>query len=244
MTDRTRPPERRHPAPPPPRRYRTAIVVVVVVVLLVGVGVLVGVLVTPSSPKTATPGAVTPGATAPGATTPAGGPEGIPLESGPVLAPASTAAIGQAVDGIQCDASEQVAYHIHTHLSIFVDGTLRPVPAGIGIVSPVAQPTPNGPFDGASRCYYWLHVHAQDGVIHIESPTEQLYTLGQFFDEWQQPLSSTQVGPATGPLTAFVDGRQYRGDPRSIALGSREDIQLDVGTLVPPVGVDWTKTSL
>ncbi len=242
MAKPTRPPERRHPAPSPARRSRTPFVVVAVV-LLVGVGVLVGVLVTGSSPQTGTPGAATPSTTGPGAAAPAG-PEGIPLEAGPVLAPASTAAIGQTVDGVQCDTSEQVAYHIHTHLSIFVDGTLRPVPAGIGIVSPIAQPTPNGPFDGASRCYYWLHVHAQDGVIHIESPTQQLYTLGQFFDEWQQPLSSDQVGPATGPLTAFVSGRPYQGDPRSIPLGSREDVQLDVGTPVPPVGVDWTNTSL
>lgn len=234
MPDRTPAPDRGRPRPEPSpaRRYRTPMVVVAV--LLVGVGVLVVVLITRSSPGTATTAT----------TVPSGGPEGISLEAGPVLASATTAATGQTVDGIQCDASEHVAYHIHTHLSIFVDGTPRAVPAGIGIVTPIAQPTAKGAFDGASRCYYWLHVHAQDGVIHIESPTEQLYTLGQFFDEWQQPLNANQVGPAAGPVTAFVNGRHYDGDPRSIPLGSREDIQLDVGRPVGPVAVDWTNSSL
>jgi hypothetical protein len=40
--------------------------------------------------------------------------------------------------------------------------------------------------------------HANDGIIHIESPVQRTYTLGQFFDVWQQPLSPTRVGPAPG----------------------------------------------
>jgi hypothetical protein len=173
------------------------------------------------------------------------GPEGIPLETGPPLAPASASASGQSVDGIQCDASEQVAYHVHTHLSVYVDGQLRPLPAGVGIVEPEAEQTPAGAFDGASRCYYWLHVHAQDGVIHIESPTTATYTLGQFFDLWGQPLGTGRVGPATGVMTVFVDGRRFGGDPRAIPLGSHRDIQIDVGSPAPPPqAVDWTRSQL
>jgi hypothetical protein len=125
-----------------------------------------------------------------------------------------------------------------------VDGLLRPLPAGIGVVAPIEQPTANGPFDAASTCYYWLHVHAQDGVIHIESPAGHSYTLGQFFDLWRQPLSADRVGPVTGTLTVFVNGRLQRGDPRSIPLGSHEDIQIDVGSQVAPTSVDWSVTSL
>jgi hypothetical protein len=168
------------------------------------------------------------------------GPEGIPLQEGKVLAPGATPAGGATVDGIQCQASEQVAYHIHSHLTVYVDGVLRPLPAGIGIVQPVAQQTPNGPFYGATTCYYWLHVHAQDGVIHVESPSVHPYTLGQFFALWGQPLSATGIGSASGPLTVFVDGRPYQGDPAAIALGSHEDIQIDVGNpVVPPQKVTW-----
>jgi hypothetical protein len=173
------------------------------------------------------------------------GPEGIVLEQGQQLATASTAATGQTVDGIQCNANEQVAYHIHTHLSVYVNGALRPIPAGIGIVTPVVQQTANGAFDSASQCYYWLHVHAQDGVIHVESPTTATYTLGQFFAIWKQPLTADQVGPNTGNLTVFVNGVRYTGNPAGIPLRSHEDIQIDVGTpAVAAHRVDWSKSQL
>jgi hypothetical protein len=206
-----------------------------VVVLVAGVFVGIAVTHTPPSAK----------ANPPTATSGPPGPEGIPLEVGPLLAPAGTSSTGQPVDGVECNTNEQVAYHVHTHLAIYVNGQLRPVPAGIGIVTPLAQQTPDGSFDQASRCYYWLHVHAEDGVIHIESPAGKTYTLGDFFDLWHQPLSATQVGPATGSLTTFVNGLSYRGNPRTIELGSHEDIQIDVGSpIVPPHSVDWSASSL
>ena len=173
------------------------------------------------------------------------GPEGIVAEQGQLLAPASTSADGQTIDGVGCDASEQVAYHIHTHLTVYVNGALRPIPAGVGIVTPVAQQTPNGAFDSASRCYYWLHVHAQDGIIHIESPTTTTYTLGQFFAIWHQPLTADQIGPNTRTLTVYVNGVRYSGDPAAIPLKSHEDIQIDVGTpVVAAQRVDWSHSQL
>jgi hypothetical protein len=173
------------------------------------------------------------------------GPEGIPLEMGRVLAPASTAATGQMVDGIQCDAGSDVVYHVHTHLSVYVDGSLRPLPIGIGIVSPVVEQTGHGGFAEATNCYYWLHVHAQDGVIHIESPTVRTYTLGQFFDIWRQPLSRDRVAGVRGNLVVYVNGRRDRGNPADIVLGSHEDIQVDVGTpVVAPRRVEWSGTGL
>jgi hypothetical protein len=140
------------------------------------------------------------------------------------------------VDGITCDTQEQVAYHIHAHLAIFVSGVQRIVPEGIGIAPPrQEEQSSEGPFVVAGGCFYWLHSHTPDGVIHIESPDHRVYTLGQYFDEWRQPLSRTQVGPAQGQVTAFVDGRPYSGDPRVIALLPHRQIQLDVGApVVPP----------
>ncbi|MEY9848724.1 hypothetical protein [Streptacidiphilus sp. MAP5-3] len=173
------------------------------------------------------------------------GPEGITVESGPALASISSAASGKPVDGISCDASEQVAYHIHTHLAVYVNGQLRSVPYGIGVVQPVPQAANGGTFVSASNCYYWLHTHVSDGIIHVESPTEAKYTLGQFFDIWGQPLSTDQVGPAKGPVTAYVNGKQYSGNPRDITLQPHEDIQLNVGSPnVPPQSVDWSGSGL
>jgi hypothetical protein len=169
------------------------------------------------------------------------GPEGIPLEQGTVLASASSAASGQTVDGIQCQSSEQLVYHIHAHLAVYVEGRPRPIPLGIGIVKPVVSQG----FAQATSCYYWLHVHAQDGVIHIESPTKTIYTLGQFFDEWRQPLSSTQVATGKGAVTAYVNGKVFTGNLRSIPLNRHAVIQLDVGSpTVAPKAVDWATSML
>ncbi len=128
---------------------------------------------------------------------------------------------------------------------MFVNGQPRSLPSGIGLAQPVDKNTAQGAFAGASRCYYWLHVHAGDGIIHIESPTQRTFTLGQFFALWRQPLNSDAVGPATGAVTAYVNGKPFTGDPGTIPLKDHEDIQLDVGTPTPaPVSVDWSHAQL
>jgi hypothetical protein len=150
---------------------------------------------------------------------------------------ASTAheAAGRPVDGIRCQTEEQVLFHIHAHLAVFVGGHPRVIPEGIGIPSPrLEQETPEGPFVGSGSCFYWLHSHARDGIVHIESPVERRYTLGDYFDIWRQPLGPHRVGPATGAVTAYLDGHAFEGDLRAIPLHAHALIQLDVGRRVPP----------
>ncbi len=36
----------------------------------------------------------------------------------------------------------------------------------------------------AGGCFYWLHTHTEDGIIHIESPVQRTFTLGHFFAIW------------------------------------------------------------
>jgi len=170
----------------------------------------------------------------------ANGAENVPVPAGAPLAGTSAIATGKAVDGIACDTSEQLVYHIHAHLTIFVNGTPRQVAAGIGIPGAVATQTPAGPFIESGSCIYWLHTHAPDGIIHVESPAQRTYTLGDFFDEWGQPLSATQVGPAQGHVTALYNGQVYTGNPRDIPLSAHAQIQLEVGTpLVGPEKVSF-----
>jgi hypothetical protein len=166
------------------------------------------------------------------------GPEGIAVEKGVLLAP--VAATGRTADGVPCRKPATPAYHVHTHLAVYVDGALRPLPAGVGMVDPKSKQTRTGPDLYGPRCYYDLHVHAQDGVIHVEGPEERPYTLGQFFAVWGQPLSATQVGPARGRLTVYVDGRPSTQDPSTIVLTQRRTIQIDVGRDVPFEPVDWS----
>ena len=175
------------------------------------------------------------------------GPEAIPLEAGHELAPASTTTQGggATVDGIECAPVEQLAYHIHSHLQVYVNGQPRALPGAIGMLGPVAQQTAYGPFYGAQQCIYWLHTHASDGIIHIESPTKRIYTLGNFFDEWHQPLSRTQVAGAKGKVSAFLNGKAWNKDPRAIPLLPHASIQLDVGSpTVPPKVISFAGTNL
>jgi hypothetical protein len=181
------------------------------------------------------------------------GPEVIPLTTGAKLATLVNAAAGQTVDGVQCNAGEKTVSHVHTHLTIFVNGKSRVMPYGVGIPGFQAEQTNNsspagpGPFVVTGNCYYWLHVHTTDGIVHIESPSKtEGFTLGQIFDIWGIPLSSTQVGPATGKVTAFFTSpgqspKLYTGDPRNLPLGDKYQIQLVVGTpVVAPVQItNW-----
>jgi hypothetical protein len=122
-----------------------------------------------------------------------------------LLASTRGEASGRRVDGVRCETGEQALFHIHAHLAVFVDGRRGVVPQGIGIPPPRQQQrTADGPFVTGGACFYWLHSHTADGIIHIESPVRRTYTLGDYFDIWTQPLSSARVGPARGRVTAYV----------------------------------------
>ncbi len=143
-------------------------------------------------------------------------------------------ATGQTIDGIQCQTQEQVLYHIHTHLAIYANGQPREVPPGIGIPDPQTENSTEGPFVASGSCFYWLHTHLKDGIMHVESPSQRTYTLGNFFDLWGQPLGANQVGSDKGTVIAYVNGQRYSGDPRDIPLEAHAVIQLNVGTDVAP----------
>ena len=158
------------------------------------------------------------------------GPEGVPIPKD--RAPAGTRLLtaGEQIDGIACQAGEQVLFHIHAHLTIFVRGVARQIPAAIGIAPPYqVEASPRGAFVAGASCFMWLHTHSADGIIHTESPVNRTYTLGEFFDIWGQPLDSEQVGPARGPVTALFNGRVFTGNPREIPLLAHAQIQLEVG---------------
>ena len=201
-----------------------------------------------STPSASTPSGSTPkladisklGTLQPAPSSGSPGPESVPIPSAPPLTGTATKATGQKVDGIGCDTSEQVLFHIHAHLTLFVNGSPRQVPAGIGIPDAKAQSTPQGPFIDSGKCFYWLHTHAADGIIHTESPIHRTYTLGNFFDEWGQPLSQDQVGPAKGHVTALYNGKVFEGNPRDVPLTKHAQIQLEVGNpLVAPESITW-----
>src|ERR1700722_15094757 len=61
------------------------------------------------------------------------GPEQIPGPNVTKWATRIKAAGGQTVDGNQCQTSEKAVPHVHTPLTVFVNGQPRVIPSGIGI---------------------------------------------------------------------------------------------------------------
>jgi hypothetical protein len=173
------------------------------------------------------------------------GPQGLPIQTGPFLAPAATTRLGAIVDGIQCVSLPQLAYTSYAHLQVYVDGRSRALPGAIGLVGPVAKLTPDGLLFSPRICMYWLHTRAADGLIEAQSPVPRRFTLGEFFKIWHQPLSRRRVGPARGPVTATVNGRRWRGKLANIPLREHAEIQLAVARPVPAQpAVDWAGTGL
>ena len=140
--------------------------------------------------------------------------------------------VGQPVDGIRCDRMEGAVLHIHQHLAVRDHGKPVAVPDDIG-----------RPF--VAQCFYWVHTHTPDGIVHIESPNFKTFTLGNLFDVWGQPLSKTNVAgakPRKGERVAvWVDGSPYAGDPRKIELTQHLDVTLEVGPpyAKPAPFTDW-----
>jgi hypothetical protein len=161
-----------------------------------------------------------------------------PAPTGPAgaLAPIWTGLTGQSIDGVSANTSEQLAYHIHAHLAIYINGAAKTVPWGIGIAQPwqTQSESDGSTFVTSGGAFYYLHTHDDTGVIHIESPVQVTYTLGQFFAEWNQKLSANQIGSYTGPVTAYINGTKVSGDPSAIQLTAHEVVQLDLGKNVTP----------
>jgi hypothetical protein len=157
-------------------------------------------------------------------------------------APASAAAPNALpdVNGISCDALESTVQHIHVHLAIFVNGQEEQVPLGIGIGQPwQVTDSAEGPFVNDGSCFYWLHTHTEDGVVHIESPIRRRFTLGDFFAIWQVPLNESQVGTAQGAVITYVNGQRSNLAPQDVPLLAHARIQLDVGGDVAPYQFDF-----
>jgi hypothetical protein len=140
-------------------------------------------------------------------------PWGLPADARPYIAAAGLQVLGQ----------EQLEVHYHAHVDVIVDGDHVTVPAGIGFVIDQGRAT------GITT----LHTHDASGIIHIESASNDAYTLGQVFTEWGVALGAAQLGglpvDATHVLQTYVDGHRFRGDPATIRLRPHLEIALWYG---------------
>ena len=153
--------------------------------------------------------------------------------------------------GLKSEVREHLAFHVHAHLDVFVDGKPVTVPAGVGIN--IDDPevhrftdTPDGSvgYGGIKRCrtpcISPLHTHDDTGILHTESSTPTPNTLGQFFTEWGVRLSSSCVADycSPKPIAFYVDGKTYTQDPQAIELTFQKEIAIVIGK--PPAQIPKT----
>jgi hypothetical protein len=134
-------------------------------------------------------------------------------------APADASAAAEKA-GLPMLSREMLDVHYHAHLDVVVANSRVTVPANIGI-------------DVKKKTITALHTHDTSGIIHIESAEDIPFTLGQFFTEWGQPLTSSQVGrvavPSGSELRVYLNGQLLEGDPMKIKLSAHDEIVVWVG---------------
>ncbi len=97
----------------------------------------------------------------------------------------------------------------------------KPYPIGIGINEAGGFISP-------------IHTHDDTAIIHVESPTMQTFTLGQFFDIWGVRFTDQCIGgycsQGDKTLKVFVNGNLFNGNPRQIELQQHQEIVVTYGT--------------
>jgi len=138
---------------------------------------------------------------------------------------------GANMANLDCLINTDETYHVHTHVSIFLNGEAISVPGEIGIVD-TATP--------GVRCFYNIHTHDKSGKIHVEAPAPGTFTLGQLFAIWGQPLDPTNVAGLTGmPITVYTTDAGVvsvaTGDWHDIELKSHREVTVQVGTAITEI---------
>ena len=83
-----------------------------------------------------------------------------------------------------------------------------------------------------------LHTHASSGMMHIETPGNQRFTLGMLFTEWGVRLTGNCVGGYCrpgAPINAYIDGHRTSDSMPDIALTKGREIALVIGS--PPSNI-------
>ena len=124
--------------------------------------------------------------------------------------------------GLPALSEEGSALHIHQHMDIYINGVKYPVSPGIGI-------------NEAEHFIAPIHTHDDTGVIHVESPTVQNFTLGQFFDIWGVNFTSTCISGFCNEgdytLKVYINGKLFPSDvdARNIDLEAHQEIAIIYG---------------
>src|SRR5947208_3668106 len=129
------------------------------------------------------------------------------------------------INGVPCDSAEQNNYHIHIHLTIYINGKRAVIPQGIGIAAD-------------HSCYYWMHTHTSDGIIHIEAPAKvHNVALDDFLTIWHDGFAKLSFPPELNATTGwhiYINGKPFSGVVTSplnteVPLASHDVVTIEYG---------------
>jgi hypothetical protein len=151
------------------------------------------------------------------------------LDTGPAPWP-NPGNVAERIDaaGLPSSSTESLTVHYHSHVDIFVDGKSEPVASSIGRED--------------QSLFSPLHTHATSGLIHIEAPEEQDFTVAMLFTEWGVRLTNDCIGGYCSPgtkLEAFVDGTKYTDPISTIVLKKGEEIAILIGSPPATIPSSW-----
>lgn len=117
-----------------------------------------------------------------------------------------------------CTLDMYTQFHIHPHLTILINGAQQVIPAGTGI---------------SLSCMHPLHIHDTTGTIHVESPEQRDFTLGDFFAVWQKPFSKDQIldykADGRHEIAMTVDG-QPSSEFENLVLKDKQEVVIEYKT--------------
>jgi hypothetical protein len=130
--------------------------------------------------------------------------------------------------GLPSSATESLTVHYHSHVDIFVNGKSEPVASSIG--------------RDDQSLFSPLHTHATSGLIHIEAPEDQDFTVEMLLTEWGVRLTNDCIGVYCGldtKLKAYVDGTRYTQAISTIVLKRGEEIAIVIGSSPATIPSSW-----
>jgi hypothetical protein len=136
-----------------------------------------------------------------------------PIGRGPEFIPPP---VGTEPAPTQACAQRPLPGSIRVHLELFARRRAIVIPAHIGV---------------RRGCRYPLRTLTPTGVVELDG---RGLTLGDFFAAWRMPLSRRSMVTFRGAVTAYVSGKKWQGDPRTIPLSDHAQIVLEVGGYVRP----------
>ena len=143
---------------------------------------------------------------------------------------------GAPIGRFNCVVNPPQALVFYAHLSILVNNEPQKIPRYLG-----ASPMPLG------HCFYAIHTHDSSGRIHVTPAAPGIFTLGELFEIWGQPLTNTNVAGVTGlPVEIYVtdNGTSIKvedADWSNIELKAHREITIELGTPLAEIpNYTWT----